>query len=131
VKYKISVYGKDNWRAFAIINKILYFDLNLHLVQPLFVDYNTDEAKLFVQLYRKAYNDEPGRYAFLGYDVSYYFMAVLNKYGPSFQDCVSGFNSMLLQSNYRLIRNKIEDGFVNEGCFLIEYTPDNIEIKRE
>jgi hypothetical protein len=131
VKHWLSVYGRDEWQNFEFIDKSLYFNTNLHLIQPVFVDYNNDAAKLFVQLYRKAYNNEPGKYAFLGYDATYYFLAVLRKYGPEFQNCVSEFDSVLLQSRYKLIRNNINDGFINEGCFLLEYTRDSIEIKKE
>jgi LysM repeat protein len=131
VKNRLSVYGRSEWQSFQIIKKNLYFDVNVHLVQTIFVDYNNDATKLFVQLYRKAYNNEPGQYAFLGYDAMYYFLATLRKYGPDFQNCISEFDSVLLQSRYKLVRNNINDGFVNEGCFLLEYTRDNIEIKRE
>jgi LysM repeat protein len=131
VKHRLNVYGRDEWQSFEIIDKSLYFNVNVHLAQPVFVDYNNDAAKLFVQLYRKAYNNEPGKYAFLGYDATYYFLAVLRKYGTEFQRCISGFDSMLLQSRYKLVKNNINDGFVNEGCFLLEYTGNSIEIKRE
>jgi LysM repeat protein len=131
VKHRLSVYGRDEWQDFELIKKSLYFDINVHIFQSVFVDYNNDATKLFVQLYRKAYNNEPGKYAFLGYDVTYYFLAVLRKYGAEFQDCISGFDSVLLQSRYKLIRNNINDGFINDACFLLEYTRDNIEIKRE
>jgi LysM repeat protein len=131
VSKRLSVYGNDRWQDFGLIDKSLYFNTNVHLTQPLFADYNNEATKLFVQLYRKAYNNEPGKYAFLGYDATYYFLAVLRKYGAEFQDCISGFDSMLLQSRYKLVRNTMGDGFVNEGCFLLEYMRDNIEIKRE
>jgi LysM repeat protein len=131
VKNRLSVYGNDQWQDFEIINKSLYFNTNVHLTQPAFVDYNDETTKLFVQLYRKAYNAEPGKSAFLGYDVTYYFLAVLRKYGAEFQDCISKFDLVLLQSHYKFVRNNINDGFVNEGCFLLEYTSDNIEIKRK
>ncbi|MDR2287218.1 MAG: LysM peptidoglycan-binding domain-containing protein [Prevotellaceae bacterium] len=131
VKHRLSVYGKYEWQSFEMINKSHYFNTNVHLAQPASVDYNNDAAKLFVQLYRKAYNNEPGKHAFLGYDATYYFLAVLRKYGTEFQHCVSEFNSVGLQSQYKLVRNNINDGFVNEGCFLLEYTPDSIEIKRK
>jgi ABC-type branched-subunit amino acid transport system substrate-binding protein len=97
----------------------------------MFVDYSNEATKLFVQLYRKAYNNEPEKYAFLGYDATYYFLAVLRKYGTEFQNCISEFDPVLLQSRYKLVRNNINDGFVNEWCFLLEYTSDSIEIKRE
>ncbi|MDR0725761.1 MAG: LysM peptidoglycan-binding domain-containing protein [Prevotellaceae bacterium] len=136
VKNRLSVYGVDRWQDFGwqdfgIIDRSLYFNTNVHLIQPVSVDYNDEATKLFVQLYRKAYDNEPGKYAFLGYDVTYYFLAVLRKYGVEFQDCISEFDSILLQSRFKLGRNNINDGFVNEGCFLLEYTGDSIEIKRK
>jgi LysM repeat protein len=131
VKNRLSVYGRDEWQNFELINKSLYFNTNVHITQSMFVDYNNDATKLFVQLYRKAYNSEPGKHAFLGHDVTYYFLAALRKYGSEFQDCISEFDSALLQSRYKLVRNNINDGFINEGCFLLEYDRDNIEIRKE
>jgi LysM repeat protein len=131
MKHRLSVYGSGRWQEFSLIKKSWYFDMNVHFVQPAFVDYNNEATKLFVQLYRKAYNNEPSKYAFFGYDVTYYLLAVLRKYGNAFQDCVSEFDSVLLQSRYKLVRNNINDGFVNEGCFLLEYTRDSFEIKKE
>jgi LysM repeat protein len=131
VKHRLSVFGTDNWSSFELIEKTLYFNTNVHLAKPLHVDYSNDAVKLFVQLYRKAYNNEPEKYAFLGHDVMYYFLSVLRKYGSDFKDCVSGFDSILLQSRYKLRRNNLNGGFVNDGCFLMEYTRDDIEIRRE
>jgi LysM repeat protein len=131
VKNRLNVYGSDKWQGFDMIDKSHYFNINVHLSQPVFVDYGNEAAKLFVQLYRRAYNSEPGKHAFSGYDATYYFLTVLRKYGTEFQDCISGFGSALLQSRYKLVRNNIADGFVNEECFLLEYTHNSIEIKRE
>jgi LysM repeat protein len=131
VKNRLNVYGNDRWQNFTIIDKSLYFNTNVRLIQPAFVDYSDEATKLFVQLYRKAYNNEPDRYAFLGYDVTYYFLAVLRKYGAEFKDCVSEFDSTLLQSRFKLGRNNINDGFVNEMCFMLEYNGGSIEIKRK
>jgi hypothetical protein len=131
VENRLSVYGSDEWQGFGMIEKSYYFNTNVHLPQPVFVDYSNEATKLFVQLYRRAYNSEPGKHAFAGYDAMCYFLTVLRKYGTEFQDCVSGFGSALLQSRYKLVRNNIGDGFVNEECFLLEYTRNSIEIKRE
>jgi LysM repeat protein len=130
VKHRLSVYGSEEWYDYMLLDRFLYFNVNMHIAKSIFVDYNNDATKLFVQLYRKAFNSEPGKYAFLGYDVTYYFLAVLRKYGNEFQDCVSGFDSVLLQSHYKLVKNSINGGFINEGCFMVEYT-GGIETKRE
>jgi LysM repeat protein len=131
VTNRLSVYGNNRWQDFEIIDKGLYFNTNVHITHSAFVDYSDEATKLFVQLYRKAYNNEPGKYAFIGYDATYYFLAVLRKYGAEFRDCISKFSPVLLQSHYKLVRNNINDGFVNESCFLLEYIRDSIEIKRK
>ena len=130
LKNRISVYGSDKWNDFKLINRPVFFDINLHLAQPFFVDYKKDNTKQFVRLFRTAYNNEPDKYAFMGYDVSYYFMAALRRYGSDFQGCFTDFQSTLLQSRYKFRQNAPGDGFVNDGCFLLEYAHD-IEIKRE
>jgi LysM repeat protein len=130
LKNRISVYGSDKWNDFKLINRPVFFDINLHVAQPFFVDYKKDNAKQFVRLFRAAYNNEPDKYAFMGYDVTYYFMATLRRYGSDFQGCFTDFHSTLLQSRYKFRQNAPGDGFVNEGCFLLEYAHD-IEIKRE
>ncbi|MDR1897613.1 MAG: LysM peptidoglycan-binding domain-containing protein [Prevotellaceae bacterium] len=129
-KSQIIVYGRERWRDFRSIKWSLYYDLNLHLAQPFFVDYKDERVKQFVRSYRGAYNDEPEGYAFHGYDVLYYFAAALKKYGTSFTECFTEFNSTLLQSQYKFKQNNINDGFINDGCFLLEYSTD-IEIKKE
>ncbi|MDR0559113.1 MAG: LysM peptidoglycan-binding domain-containing protein [Prevotellaceae bacterium] len=129
--YSISVYGKDRWSDFNLINRSYFFDVNLHLAMPACVDYKNNEVKHFVRLFRGAYNDEPDKYAFLGYDVSYYFLTVMQKYGHSFQDCFTEFSSTMLQSQFKFRQNRAGDGYVNDGCFILEYLRKDIETRRE
>jgi len=127
---KITVYGRERWLDFGIIDRTLYFRLNLHIVKPFFVDYTNTQVKEFIQLYRAAYNSEPNTNAFLGYDVFYYSSAVLKKYGTDFIGCLPNHISSLLNAQYKFKQNGINEGFVNEGCFMIKYTSD-FDIKRE
>ena len=128
-KCTISVYGRSTWREFKNIDRAKYFDLDLHLVQPFYVDYGNDNVKSFIGNYRHVYNGEPSQYAFLGYDVLSYFAAVLKKYGTKFLPCISDFSATFLQSHYRFEQIDKEGGYVNTGCFLLEYDPANVTVK--
>ncbi|MDR2563514.1 MAG: LysM peptidoglycan-binding domain-containing protein [Prevotellaceae bacterium] len=128
-KSSISVYGRSTWRDFKNIDRSKYFDLNLHLVQPFYVDYGKEHVKSFIGAYRQSYNGEPSQYAFLGYDVMSYFAAVLKKYGQKFLPCISDFSASFLQSHYRFEQIEKGGGYVNAGCFLLEYDSAEVEVK--
>ena len=129
-EYQISVYGREKWNDFVLIRRPRYFDVNLHLPQAQYIDYRDEKTKHFIRQFRGAYNSEPSNYAFLGYDVSHYFLSTLKKYGHTFLDCFDEFHVTMLQSQFKFYRNQPGSGFVNAGCFLLEYTND-IEIRKE
>ncbi|MDR2424117.1 MAG: LysM peptidoglycan-binding domain-containing protein [Prevotellaceae bacterium] len=128
--YPLSVYGREVWGRFHLISRPRYFDVNLHIPQSQYIDYRDENTKQFVRLYRGAYNTDPDTHAFMGYDVSHYFLTALQKYGHTFQDCFNEFHSTMLQSQFKFYRNQPGSGFVNAGCFVLEYTTD-IETRRE
>lgn len=122
--YPVCVYGRVQWLNFRIIDVARYYDLNLHLVQPFHVDYANEEVKQFIKVYRLSYNNEPTQYAFQGYDVTYYFLQAMKKYGPQFASCLPDFPSKLLQSRYRFKRVGEKGGYINTDSFMLEYTPE-------
>jgi len=67
-----------------------------------FVDYSELEAQDFVWSFREEYGIEPqlARYAFLGYDVTKYFMTALRDYGKDFQDCLNDMDINLLENQF-------------------------------
>jgi LysM repeat protein len=130
-KTRVSVYGRSTWRDFKNIDRARYFDLNLHLVQAFHVDYSNEDVKNFIRNYRLSYNSEPSQYAFHGYDILSYFVAAMKKYGSGFLPCISDFQATFLQSRYRFEQSEKDGGYVNGGCFMLEYSPTDIEVRMQ
>jgi LysM repeat protein len=123
-KYPLSLYGFPRWQRFRNVQIDYYYQLELHLFTPFYVDYSNGTVKSFIAKYRDTFRAEPTQYAFQGFDVVYFFLSAMKKYGADFQYCLPNFNMELLQSNYHFERINSLSGFENQSVYLIKYTKD-------
>ncbi|MFP4556004.1 MAG: LysM peptidoglycan-binding domain-containing protein [Bacteroidales bacterium] len=123
-KYPVSVYGFPRWKKFRNVQIEYYYQLQLHLFTPFYVDYQNNDVKSFITKYRDAFRSEPTQYSYQGYDVMLYFMTAMRNYGPDFQFCISNHNVELLQSNYRFKKINTLSGFENQSVYMLRYKKD-------
>lgn len=130
--YNVKVFGFPKWQRFKNIPIVdYYYNLNLHLFTPFYVDYNHKNVKRFIDKYRRYYQSEPTQYAFQGYDIGLYFLKAMKTYGLDFKYCLNGFNVDLLQSGYKFEQQSDIDGFENKSIFSIHYTMDYTILREE
>ncbi|HUX53627.1 MAG TPA: LysM peptidoglycan-binding domain-containing protein [Williamwhitmania sp.] len=120
----IELYGMPSWQRFESVDINNYYALGLRYISPYFVDYSSPLVKKFVKLYRNQFDAEPNQFAFQGFDVVYYFVPTLAKYGKSFEQCLPCYHEELIQSAYQFRRISPEGGFENSGVFKVRYTPE-------
>lgn len=78
----IVVFTSPAIRNFKNIDADYLSNLNVHFPDMGTVDYSSDITQEFISDYRKKYGIEPeGRYAFIGFDITYYFGKVLLENG--------------------------------------------------
>ena len=123
-KYPIEVYGYPRWQKFRNIQPDYYYQLEITLFNPFFIDYKKTNVKNFVASYRDAFRSEPTQFAFQGYDVTLYFLSAMKKYGVDFMYCINNHNADLLQSEFSFTKNDAMSGYENRGVRLIKYTKD-------
>lgn len=119
--YPVKVCGLSRWQKFRNIDTEYYFNLNLCISTPYFVDYKKDNVKKFILKYRKTFKTEPQQYAIHGYDIGMYFLSALLDYGENFDHCIYQYSKDLLQANYNFVRWYKESGFENTDVSIIEY----------
>jgi LysM repeat protein/ABC-type branched-subunit amino acid transport system substrate-binding protein len=129
-KYPIGVYGFPRWQRFRNIQIDYYYQLQIRLFTPFFVDYSNPMVNSFIAKYRDSFRAEPTQYAFQGFDVVYYFLSAMKQYGVDFQFCLPNHNVELLQSNYHFERLNSTSGFENQSVYIIQYTKD-YDIRKE
>ena len=117
----ISVVGLSRWQRFSNVDPEYYFNLNLSLATPFFIDYHHEDVKKFVSKYRETYKTEPAQMAIHGYDVGLYFLSALKNYGTNFSNCIVNYDVDLLQAKYKFVRWYQNSGFENVGVDMIKY----------
>jgi LysM repeat protein len=132
--YDISVLGMPHWSAFQNIDFLYYHKLSLTYFTPYYFSYTSPNVKHFLKDYRKTFYSEPvtlnkkgGSYAFLGYDLSYYFLKLMNDYGKRFILHLDNRQGMELMNNFRFVPVGGEGGFENRSLMLVKYN-DNMDI---
>lgn len=151
----VIAYGTDNVFATQILNKLNktaethpitlvampdWSDLDKLLVENLlkmnaiyfsddFVDYNSNEAKRFVLQFRRKYSCEPTDYAFSGFDVAWYFMNAMMRYGHEPKDCLLNFEMPLLSNSFRFVKTASDNGLENYQWSIYQYDNENVELK--
>jgi len=95
-----QVIGLPDWSSYDGLDVAYSQPLSLHTATRKYVDYGQDYVKRFVLKYRELYGIEPqmNRYAFLGYDVTKYFLTALSNYGIDFAKCLKYLDVDLLEN---------------------------------
>ncbi len=122
---KIEIIGSDNWINFQNINSSTLNKLSFSFISPYYVDYNSAEVKKFIKTYRTIYETEPSYFAFQAYDITYYFLNSLRKYGRIFQFCISEKDAFPnphgLIFNFDFKRINENSGFENKEVFILKF----------
>ena len=129
-----ALFGTPDWLSANGGMQEGLFTCKLYLYTPFY----TDNTNLDVQLFRHDFNNVFGSYNqsslpffnFYGYDVSLYFLSALARYGKDFEKNLSSHSVKTLQSHFDFERINATGGFVNNGLWLLQYTPKKPVLKR-
>lgn len=119
--HEVKVVGLSRWQRFRNVDPEYFFNLDLCIVAPFFVDYHHEDVKNFVLKYRETYKTEPNQMAIHAYDVGLYFLSALKDYGESFDQCIYNYHIDLLQADYRFVKWYPDSGFENVNVDILKY----------
>lgn len=117
----VTLFGLNEWQDFENIEVEYFQNLNLHLPVDLFVDYSKPEVKNFLKQFRDKYLAEPDKYSYLGYDVTMYYLQMINKFGKAFYQKPETIHATGLQSSFDFKKVGTEGGLENQNTFILNY----------
>jgi LysM repeat protein/ABC-type branched-subunit amino acid transport system substrate-binding protein len=126
--YKILVFGQAIWKNFDNIELDIFSKVNLHLPANYFVDYENPDVKSFVRKFREKNQAEPSQMAFLGFDICYYYLNLLNNRGMNFHTTLWQTKGQGLSTGFEFFRDNPEKGYENKATSILKYE-DNKLIK--
>jgi hypothetical protein len=131
-RYNVKVYGYPSMIYLDNLDPKLFFELNQLMFSPYRIDYSNENVKRFNLNYLSKFRTMPLEisYAWIGYDIFYYFISGLSIHGDQFINNPEIHNPALLQNEFEFERKNAEDGFENQKLFRIRYNR-NYEIVSE
>ncbi len=122
--YPVTLVGMSNFQNYESIQPEYYHHLKLKLLSPYFVDYQASITNRFIKNFREQFFAEPNRFSFQGYDVAFYFLSALHRYGKDFKDCLPAHKVELTQCDFDFQKQSRFGGYMNHGLFVISYDSD-------
>jgi LysM repeat protein len=125
-RYDVKVFGYPVMRDLDNLDPRYFFELNLKLFSPYWIDYSRSIVTGFNSRFRQKFLTEPPErsYAWEGYDIAYYFLSGLAVHGKEFIRNPSIHHPELLQTDFDFVSKSPDDGFENNNLYLINFTRD-------
>ena len=127
-EFKFQVYGLPEWEGYDNIEVDYLHHLDVHLLLSEFIDYNSTKVKKFENDFYSSYEIMPEKFSYLGFDVGYYYLGLLNDYGVNFEYMYMGVEEELLSRKFEFFKTGIESGYENHSTYIIRY--NNFEKER-
>lgn len=118
---EIVVYGLSSWSE---MESVTTSDLDkLHVRVPASSQIDRADARVsaFIAQYRQRFNDEPLEYAFLGFDVTFYYLTALMSEGRAFSDHFNEVRTQPLHMVFNMQRTGPENGYRNDSVLILEH----------
>lgn len=123
LKKQIILYTTSRVRNCVDANVMDLYNANTRMTAAYHIDYNDQQVKDFVLKYRALFKNEPGSFAFQGYDVMKYFVSMCNDYGRRWYRKLPERSSRGLQSDFVFDR-KVSKGKTNTAVRRVIYNKD-------
>lgn len=120
-KYNVVLIGTSNLTKMKSIQTENYHHVRLRYLSPTFVDYTKPLVRRFVSQYRETFSGEPSQFSYQGFDVAYYFLSALYRYGKDFKNCLPTYPMELTQMDFNFRRLSPVGGYMNCGLFVTAY----------
>jgi len=129
--YTIHLIGLPDWEKIEGLETDFLNGLGTYMVSPSFVDYSVPAVKQLVLRYQQQYKTDPEQLAFEGFDVGYYFLSALMRFGKQLPDCIPDFRLKTSQTSFGFGRgnNNSNNGFENRYWSVYKY--ENFKLLRE
>lgn len=96
-----TVYGLPQWRNFEQIDFNYYEGCNVHISSSVFVDRLDPDVRRFREQFFARFKTLPREEAFVGYDITRYFVRMLQQHGTRFQFQLPRNPEKLLHTEFR------------------------------
>lgn len=121
--YSITLIGLPDWDRIERLDNDFLNGLGTHFAVPSFVDYSDPGVKQIMRRFQQIYKADPEPLAFQGFDVGYYFLSAMMKFGKQMPSCINDFRLRTSQADFEFSRQgkNQNNGFENRHWCIYRY----------
>jgi len=112
-RYPVTLICMPEWSKFDKLFSENLMNMSSVYLDDKFLDYNSVAVNSFICKFRKIYGTEPTDYAYQGFDIAWYFLNALMRFGPDMSSCLPYYQIPLLNNDFVFVRNEDDDGLEN------------------
>lgn len=124
--YNLTIYGNEIWLPITDNNIEPPSNFRVYGLSPEYIDMNDRTVTDWIENYRVTYKSEPDEFAFLGYDVSIFYLSGLMQFGREFRDHLNSIKAPMISHVFDFVSTGVESGFENRHTEIIGLTHDGV-----
>jgi ABC-type branched-subunit amino acid transport system substrate-binding protein/LysM repeat protein len=117
----LTVFGMHNWLNIDVLDMANLDTLNFHFASNEYVNYADSCTRRFIKKYRYNYYTEPSYYASQGFDVAYFYLGLLKKFGTGIQDHLGDMKYKGVHTSFDFHQLDPTGGYENKAIYILEY----------
>ncbi len=119
--YKVVVFGTDEWVKWDQMDITHKLRSNVHIPAATFVDFDTLQTHNFIRAFRGRYKSDPDKYAMMGFDLAYFWMAGYTKNGLDFSNTVQQYDINMNQIRFAFVKMNETSGCLNKNVYILKF----------
>lgn len=119
-KQRIIIVGLESWTTMPSLAASDLDVLGFLFAAPTFTDLSAPATKAFIGRYRDRFLTDADEYAFLGFDVTFYYLKALLTQGRDLASRFQYVSAEPLHMGFRMTRTGPENGFRNEHAIMLQ-----------
>ena len=124
--YNMKLFGYPEWQTYTHDHLSSFFELDTYFYSSFYTNNLFPAAIQFTQNYRRWFSKDMAntypKYGMLGFDMAYFFLQGLHKYGSNFEDNMNQMMITPIQTGFKFERANNWGGFINRKVFFVNFT---------
>ena len=131
--FDMHLFGYPEWQTYTQDFLANFYELDTYFYSSFYTNNLFPAAVNFTHAYRHWYSKDMAniypKYGMLGFDIGYYFLKGLSKYGNKLENNLNRLNVVPIQTGFKFERVNNWGGFINRKIFFVHVSQDYELIK--
>ena len=127
-KYDMHLFGYPEYQVYTSNHLASFYEIDTYFYSSFYTNNLLPQAINYHKKYRRIYSKEIAnrypKYAILGFDIGYYFLKALHKYGTDMDNRLSEMEYNPIQTGFKFERVNNWGGFINRKVFFVHFSKE-------